>query len=178
MLHYIVQAAGRGGRNRSTGQKMRMLQFYILWNRNDVSPSVPGLSTEMKKFCEIKDCLKMFLNSYFGLIRAGGGGALTVFCDFVYITFDVLIIYLVICLFSDLAEADCQYEDSSHLWYLYFTNLQNERLRTQTIPWTIYHPPASLFIYSGHSMAWVEIIPHYHHEWCVLSIVLFEIDSH
>ena len=68
MLHYVVQAAGRGGRNMGTGKRRKVL-FYLLWNRNDISPNVPGLSTEMKEFCETQDCLKKFLKSYFGVIN-------------------------------------------------------------------------------------------------------------
>ena len=33
MLHYVVQAAGRGGRNMGNGNRRRVL-FYFLWNRN------------------------------------------------------------------------------------------------------------------------------------------------
>ena len=65
MLHYVVQAAGRGGRNMGNGQRRSVL-FYLLWNRNDIGNNVPGLSTEMKDFCETQSCLKLFLRNYFG----------------------------------------------------------------------------------------------------------------
>ena len=65
MLHYVVQAAGRGGRNMGNGQRRRVL-FYLLWNRNDIGNNVPGLSKEMRDFCESEQCLKLVLKSYFG----------------------------------------------------------------------------------------------------------------
>ena len=65
MLHYVVQAAGRGGRNMGNGNRRRVL-FYLLWNKNDIGNNVPGLSTEMRDFCETKNCLKVFLKNYFG----------------------------------------------------------------------------------------------------------------
>ena len=65
MCYYIVQAAGRGGRNMGNGLRRSVL-FYLLWNRNDIGNNVPGLSTEMRDFCETKNCLKQFLKNYFG----------------------------------------------------------------------------------------------------------------
>ena len=65
MCHYIVQAAGRGGRNLGNGMRKRVL-FYLLFNRNDIGNNIPGLSSEVREFCETKLCLKLFLKSYFG----------------------------------------------------------------------------------------------------------------
>jgi len=65
MCHYIIQAAGRGGRNMGTGQRRKVL-FYMLYNSSDVANNVPGLSSEVREFCETKECLKMFLKKYFG----------------------------------------------------------------------------------------------------------------
>ena len=65
MCHYIIQAAGRGGRNMGTGQRRKVL-FYMLYNNNDIASNVPGLSSEVRDFCETKMCLKVFLKKYFG----------------------------------------------------------------------------------------------------------------
>ena len=62
----LVQAAGRGGRNMGNGQRKRVL-FYLLFNRNDIGNNVPGLSTEVREFCETKVCLKLYLQKYFGV---------------------------------------------------------------------------------------------------------------
>ena len=61
-----MQAAGRGGRNMGNGQRKRVL-FYLLFNRNDIGNNVPGLSTEVREFCETKGCLKLYLQKYFGV---------------------------------------------------------------------------------------------------------------
>ena len=47
MCHYVVQAAGRGGRNMGNGQRKKVL-FYLLYNKSDISANVPGLSDEMR----------------------------------------------------------------------------------------------------------------------------------
>ena len=47
------------------GQRKRVL-FYLLFNRNDIGNNVPGLSSEVREFCETKKCLKLFLKNYFG----------------------------------------------------------------------------------------------------------------
>ena len=65
MCHYVVQAAGRGGRNMGNGQRKKVL-FYLLYNKSDISANVPGLSDEMREFCLTKKCLKIFLKEYFG----------------------------------------------------------------------------------------------------------------
>ena len=65
MCHYLVQAAGRGGRNLGNGQRRQVL-FYLLFNRSDIATNVPGLSDEVREFCETKKCLKAFLKDYFG----------------------------------------------------------------------------------------------------------------
>ena len=65
MCHYIVQAAGRGGRNMGNGQRRKVL-FYLLFNKSDIAMNVPGLSSEVREFCETKMCLKIFLKIYFG----------------------------------------------------------------------------------------------------------------
>ena len=65
MCHYMVQAAGRGGRNMGNGLRRQVL-FYLLFNRNDIGDNVPGLSVEVKEFCETKKCLRLFLREYFG----------------------------------------------------------------------------------------------------------------
>ena len=63
--HYVVQAAGRGGRNMGNGLRRQVL-FYLLYNRSDIATNVPGLSEDMREFCETKKCLKIFLKDYFG----------------------------------------------------------------------------------------------------------------
>ena len=63
--HYVLQAAGRGGRNMGNGMRKKVL-FYLLFNRNDIGGNVPGLSDDMKEFCVTKKCLKIFLREYFG----------------------------------------------------------------------------------------------------------------
>ena len=68
MLHYIIQAAGRGGRNMGNGMRKRVL-FYLLWNKNDIGTNIHGLSIEMKEFCETKGCLKKYLKCHFGVIN-------------------------------------------------------------------------------------------------------------
>ena len=65
MCHYVVQAAGRGGRNMGNGQRRQVL-FYLIYNRNDIGSNVPGLSDEMRVFCETERCLKIFLKEYLG----------------------------------------------------------------------------------------------------------------
>ena len=65
MCHYIVQAAGRGGRNLGSGYRKRVL-FYCLYNKSDIAENVPGLSSEVKEFCETDICLKVYLKQYFG----------------------------------------------------------------------------------------------------------------
>jgi len=69
MLHYVVQAAGRGGRNMGNGLRRRVL-FYLLWNKNDIGSNVPGMSTDMKEFCETQECLKKVLKIYFGFMNS------------------------------------------------------------------------------------------------------------
>jgi hypothetical protein len=63
--HYVVQAAGRGGRNMGNGMR-RQVVFFLLFNRSDVARNVPGISDGMREFCETKKCLKSFLREYFG----------------------------------------------------------------------------------------------------------------
>ena len=63
--HYVVQAAGRGGRNMGNGLRRKVV-FFLLYNRSDISTNVPGLSADMREFCETKTCLKRFLREYFG----------------------------------------------------------------------------------------------------------------
>ena len=50
MCHYLVQAAGRGGRNMGNGLRRKVL-FYCLFNNNDIADNVPGISSEIKEFC-------------------------------------------------------------------------------------------------------------------------------
>ena len=69
MLHYVIQAAGRGGRNLGTGFRRKVL-FFLLWNRSDIGNNVPGISSEMKEFCNTRSCLKQFLRTYFGFLNA------------------------------------------------------------------------------------------------------------
>ena len=64
MLHYLIQAAGRGGRNTGTGQRRRVV-CYLLWNKSDIGSNVPGISDEVREFCETKSCLKEYLMNYF-----------------------------------------------------------------------------------------------------------------
>ena len=63
--HYLVQAAGRGGRNMGNGLRRKVV-FFLLYNRSDISSNVPGLSDGMREFCETDRCLKNFLREYFG----------------------------------------------------------------------------------------------------------------
>ena len=64
MCHDILQAAGRGGRNLGNGFRKRVL-FYCLYNNSDIASNVPGMSKEVKEFCETESCLKVFLKNYF-----------------------------------------------------------------------------------------------------------------
>ena len=65
MLHSIIQAAGRGGRNLGTEWRENVL-FYLLYNNSDISENVPGMSQAMRDFCLTSKCLKIFLMEYFG----------------------------------------------------------------------------------------------------------------
>ena len=67
--HYLVQAAGRGGRKMLGGMRKKVL-FYLLFNSSDVSNNVPGLSTAVREFCLTDSCLKEFLSTYFGFTSA------------------------------------------------------------------------------------------------------------
>ena len=48
--HYVVQAAGRGGRNMGNGMRKKVV-FYLLYNNSDIGANVPGLSEEMRVLC-------------------------------------------------------------------------------------------------------------------------------
>ena len=48
--HYVVQAAGGGGRNMGNGMRRQVL-FYLLCN---IATNVPGLSEDMREFCDIQ----------------------------------------------------------------------------------------------------------------------------
>ena len=63
--HYLVQAAGRGGRKMENGVRKRVL-FYLLYNNHDISRNVPGLSQAVREFCQTDSCLKDFLRKVFG----------------------------------------------------------------------------------------------------------------
>ena len=63
--HYLVQAAGRGGRKMENGVRKRVL-FYLLYNNHDISRNVPGLSQAVREFCQTDSCLKDFLKKVFG----------------------------------------------------------------------------------------------------------------
>ena len=63
--HYLIQAAGRGGRKMDNGMRKKVL-FYLLYNNSDLSRNVPGLSQDMREFCRTDSCLKDFLNKVFG----------------------------------------------------------------------------------------------------------------
>ena len=62
--HYLVQAAGRGGRKMENGLRRRVL-FYLLYNNSDISKNVPGLSQAVRSFCQASSCLKEYLRKYF-----------------------------------------------------------------------------------------------------------------
>ena len=68
--HDILQAAGRGGRKLGDLGKRRRVVFYMLYNRSDISSAVPGLSKEVREFCETEGCLKQFLSNMFGFSRS------------------------------------------------------------------------------------------------------------
>ena len=63
--HYLVQAAGRGGRKMMNGLRRKVL-FYLLFNNSDISSNVPGLSPAVRELCQTESCLKEFLSQYFG----------------------------------------------------------------------------------------------------------------
>ena len=65
MLHSVIQAAGRGGRNLGTKWRESVL-FYLLFNNSNISENVPGLSQDVREFCLTDSCLKTFLMNYFG----------------------------------------------------------------------------------------------------------------
>ena len=65
--HYLLQAAGRGGRKMENGLRKKVL-FYLLYNNSDISRNVPGLSQDMREFCKSDGCLKEFLNKVFGFM--------------------------------------------------------------------------------------------------------------
>ena len=64
--HDLLQAAGRGGRKLGNSGMRRKVVFYLLFNRSDISNAVPGLTSEVREFCETDGCLKMFLSRLFG----------------------------------------------------------------------------------------------------------------
>ena len=63
-LHYLLQGSGRAGRRNASGFKKRVL-VYILFNSSDVASNVPGMSSEVRKFCSSTRCLKELLRDYF-----------------------------------------------------------------------------------------------------------------
>ena len=63
--HYLVQAAGRGGRKMENGLRKRVL-FYLLFNNSDISKNTPGLSQGVREFCLTDSCLKDYLRKLFG----------------------------------------------------------------------------------------------------------------
>ena len=65
--HYLVQAAGRGGRKMENGVRKRVL-FYVLFNNSDISTNVPGLSQAVREFCLTDSCLKDYLRKVFGFV--------------------------------------------------------------------------------------------------------------
>ena len=64
--HDLLQAAGRGGRKLGELGKRRKVVFYVLFNKSDISNAVPGLTDEVKEFCQTDECLKVFLRRMFG----------------------------------------------------------------------------------------------------------------
>ena len=73
--HYLVQAAGRGGRKMMNGLRKKVL-FYLLFNKSDISSAVPGLSPAVREFCQTESCLKQFLAQYFGFsVESSGKGS-------------------------------------------------------------------------------------------------------
>ena len=67
--HDLLQAAGRGRRKLGNLGKRRKVVFYVLFNQSDISNAVPGLTEEVKEFCETDGCLKMFLRRKFGFLH-------------------------------------------------------------------------------------------------------------
>ena len=67
--HDLLQAAGRGGRKLGNLGKRRKVVFYVLFNKSDISNAVPGLTEDVKEFCETDGCLKMFLRRKFGFLH-------------------------------------------------------------------------------------------------------------
>ena len=70
LCHYMVQAAGRGGRKLCNGQRRKVV-FYLLFNRSDIGDNMPGLSKEVKELCETNECLKVYLKKFFGFSDSG-----------------------------------------------------------------------------------------------------------
>ena len=73
--HDILQAAGRGGRKLGDLGMRRKVVFYMLYNKSDISSAVPGMSKEVREFCETKGCLKQFLKNIFGFSGETGTDA-------------------------------------------------------------------------------------------------------
>ena len=50
--------AGRGGGRKTLSGKRGRVIVYILYNASDIAGNVPGLSVEVREFCNSQDCLK------------------------------------------------------------------------------------------------------------------------
>ena len=62
--HAVVQALGRAGRKKRTGQRAFSL-LYLLFNAQDLGANVKGLSSGIEKLCRGEGCKKQHLRSLF-----------------------------------------------------------------------------------------------------------------
>ena len=66
-LSALVQGSGRAGRT-SFGETFnsRKSATILLYNKEDLKSTVPGLTDEVREFCESTSCLKEILSNHFG----------------------------------------------------------------------------------------------------------------
>ena len=61
----IVQSFGRGGRRRPGGKTQKVL-CITLYNNEDISNSVEGMTEGVRLFCQETGCLRKFLHASMG----------------------------------------------------------------------------------------------------------------
>ena len=72
-LSALVQGSGRAGRT-TYGEKFssRKSATIILYNKEDLKTTVPGMTDAMREFCETNKCLKDTLSDHFGFQNIQG----------------------------------------------------------------------------------------------------------
>ena len=64
-LEDILQSVGRGGRKQPDGKTSQVI-LITLFNMEDISDNISGMTPEVRQFCLESGCLRKFLNGAFG----------------------------------------------------------------------------------------------------------------